>query len=156
MGVNRGKAFEDVVRRDFSLVDDCSIDRIHDQTNGFAGSSNICDFMVYKYPNLMYLECKSCYGNTFNLHNLTHNQFIGLKSKLRIPGVVSGVMIWFIDHDVTTFYSIDYIDKLMNEGKKSIRFDDIENGYVVPGTKKRIFFNYDMKAFLQELFYGKR
>ena len=43
MTVNRGKQFEDVIRQAFEKVPDVSIDRLHDQTNGFRGSQNICD-----------------------------------------------------------------------------------------------------------------
>lgn len=43
MGQNRGKQFEQVVREAFEKVPNVSIDRLHDQTNGFLGSQNICD-----------------------------------------------------------------------------------------------------------------
>ena len=41
--VNRGKRFESVIKESFERVDGVSIDRLHDQTNGFVGSSNISD-----------------------------------------------------------------------------------------------------------------
>ena len=50
MGVNRGKQFEDVVKENFQRVPGLTIDRIHDQTNGFKGSSNICDFIAFLTP----------------------------------------------------------------------------------------------------------
>lgn len=40
---NRGKDFESVIRKSFEKVSGVSIDRLHDQTNGFRGSQNICD-----------------------------------------------------------------------------------------------------------------
>ena len=43
MGGNRGKKFEEVIRESFEKVPNVSIDRLHDQTNGFKGSQNICD-----------------------------------------------------------------------------------------------------------------
>lgn len=43
MSVNRGKQFEDVIKTAFEKVPGVSIDRLHDQTTGYAGSSNICD-----------------------------------------------------------------------------------------------------------------
>lgn len=43
MSVNRGKKFEDIIRKSFERVPNVSIDRLHDQTNGFKGSQNICD-----------------------------------------------------------------------------------------------------------------
>lgn len=43
MAENRGKQFENVIREAFEKVPGVSIDRLHDQTNGFKGSQNICD-----------------------------------------------------------------------------------------------------------------
>lgn len=43
MAENRGKKFENVIRESFLKVPNVSIDRLHDQTNGFKGSQNICD-----------------------------------------------------------------------------------------------------------------
>lgn len=43
MAVNRGKDFENVVRTAFEKVPNVSIDRLHDQTTGWKGSTNICD-----------------------------------------------------------------------------------------------------------------
>ena len=43
MAENRGKQFEGVIKEAFEKVPGVSIDRLHDQTNGFVGSSNICD-----------------------------------------------------------------------------------------------------------------
>ena len=44
MAYNYGKKFEDVVREAFEKVPGVSIDRLHDQTTKFKGTSaNICD-----------------------------------------------------------------------------------------------------------------
>lgn len=43
MSQNRGKQFENVIRKAFEKVPNVSVDRLHDQTNGFKGSQNICD-----------------------------------------------------------------------------------------------------------------
>lgn len=149
---NRGKQFEKVIKDAFSKIEGCCIDRIPDQTNGFAGSSNICDFTVYKYPKLMYLECKSCHGNTWPLSNLTDKQFSGMREKIKYEGVLAGVMVWWVDKDATAYFPIEYIEYLKTVGAKSIRFDDT-HGIQISGRKKRVFFDYDMKPFVQEAFY---
>ena len=46
MATNRGKQFEEVIKEAFESIPDVSIDRLHDQTTGYRGSSNICDFIV--------------------------------------------------------------------------------------------------------------
>ena len=43
MSFNRGKQFEKVIKEAFERVPGVSIDRLHDQTTGYVGSSNICD-----------------------------------------------------------------------------------------------------------------
>lgn len=149
MGENRGKQFEQVIRCDFEGDGFC-IDRLYDQTNGFKGSQNICDFVVFRQPNIMYLECKSCHGNTFPLSNITQTQWNGLLEKELYCGVYAGVMIWWIDKDITKFLPIYNLQMLADSGAKSIRFDT-DLGIEVPGKKKRVFFEYDMEKFWEEL-----
>lgn len=43
MPPNYGKQFEQVVREAFEKVPNVSIDRLHDQTTGWKGSTNMCD-----------------------------------------------------------------------------------------------------------------
>lgn len=150
MAQNRGKDFEGVIRKAFNDVSGCTIDRLPDQTNGFAGGSNICDFIAYKYPNIFYLECKSCHGNTFPLSNITDKQRKGLIEKDEIPGTISGVIVWWVDRDTTKFIPIRDIKNMVYSDIKSIRFD-AEIGINIPGKKKRVFFDYDIKTFLEEV-----
>lgn len=154
MAQNRGKQFEGVVREALEKSNFC-VDRLHDQTNGFKGSQNICDFVVYKRPNILYLECKSCHGNTFPLSNITDTQWNGLLEKDLYKGVYAGVMVWWIDRDTTKFIPIDVIQQIADDGCKSIRFDS-DVGILVPGIKKRVFFEYDMQTFWEELSIWKK
>lgn len=155
MAVNRGKQFELVVRRAFEELPDVSIDRLHDQTTGFIGSSNICDFIVYRKPYEFYFECKSVHGNILPFQNITETQWNGLLEKSKIKGVFAGVICWWVDRDVTMFMPINALQAEKEAGKKSIRWDcglntDIEC-YVVNGKKKRVFFEYFMQDFLDSL-----
>ena len=174
MGKNRGKKFEDCVENSFLKVPGVSIDRLHDQTTGYLGSSNICDFVVYKKPYEYYIECKSVHGNTLSIHsnpkpdkkgvlhgfygNITDTQWDGLMEKSTIPGVTAGVLCWWVDKDVTRFIPIQILDVLRNIYKnKSIRYDLIFHHNYNPqiinlgGHKKRVFFDYDMEQFLKEV-----
>lgn len=152
MPVNRGKKFEDVIREAFEKVPGVSIDRLHDQTTHYKGSSNICDFIVYREPYEYYFECKSVHGNTLPFSNITETQWNGLLEKSKIEGVFAGVICWWINKDVTKFISIREFDRLRMAGFKSVRFD-YDNYYVteIKGKKKRVFFEYDMEDFLDEL-----
>ena len=176
MAVNRGKKFEQCVKDAFLKIPGVSVDRLHDQTSGFAGSTNVSDFIVYKYPNQYYVECKSVHGNTLSIHsnpkadkngvlhgfygNITDNQWEGLLEKSKIPGVIAGVMCWWVDKDVTMFMDIRLLNELSMLGYKSIDYsasfalEDIDNladmwTWII-GKKKRVFFDYDMTSFLKE------
>lgn len=151
MGINRGKDFEKVVREAFEIVPNVSIDRLHDQMTGYVGSSNICDFIVYKKPVEIYIECKSVYGNTLPFSNITDKQWQGLLEKSKIDGVVAGIMCWWIKFDTTLFLPIQTLDIWRNQvGLKSIKYDVWEKDFdiiKINGKKKRVFFDYDMTEF---------
>ncbi len=184
MAVNRGKQFENVIKEAFERVPDVSVVRLHDQTTGYIGSSNHCDFIVYHKPYEYHLECKSVHGNTFSIHsnpkkdkngilhgfygNITDKQWEGLLEKSKIPGVIAGVIVWWVDKDVTLFIPIGMLQCLRNDyGYKSFPYHlrSIEipryNGVFwvadeIQGKKKRVFFDYDMQRFLEVVEYGQR
>ena len=154
MAVNRGKDFEKVVREAFEKVPNVSIDRLHDQTTGFKGSQNICDFIVYREPYEYYFECKSVHGASLPFSNITDTQWNGLLKKSQIEGVFAGVVCWWIDEDVTKFIPIQVLAWLDMSGYKSIRYDTgTPDKYIgdiieIKGKKKRVFYEYDMEEFL--------
>ena len=152
MAKNRGKDFEGVIRECFERIDDVSIDRLHDQTNGYKGSQNICDFIVYRQPYEHYFECKSVHGNTLPFSNITETQWNGLLAKSQIEGVIAGIICWWIDKDITLFIPIQELNSLREflPQSKSIRYD-FEYGIKIEGKKKRVFFDYDLESFLNDL-----
>lgn len=150
MAVNRGKQFEEVIKKAFLEVQDVSIDRLHDPTAGYAGIKNICDFVVYKKPYEYYIECKSVHGNLLPFTNITKNQWQGLLDKSKIYGVYAGVICWWIDKDITAFIPIAMLESLKKAGFKSIRYDT-DLSIILKGKKKRVFFEYDMKQFFKEV-----
>lgn len=157
MAQNRGKQFENVVRSAFEKVPNVSVDRLHDQTTGFKGSQNICDFIVYREPYEYYFECKSVHGASLPFSNITDTQWKGLFEKSKIEGVFAGVICWWVDKGVTLFLPIDELELEKQHGWKSIRYD-IERGngvFEIKGKKKRVFFDYDMEAFLNEIQFNR-
>ena len=154
MTVSRGKQFEGIIREAFEKVPGVSIDRLHDQTTGFKGSQNICDFIVYREPYEYYFECKSVHGASLPFSNITETQWNGLLEKSKIEGVFAGIICWFIDKDKTLFIPIDVLEIYKQYDKKSIKFN-IPTGYdnviEIKGKKKRVFFEYDMEEFLNAI-----
>ena len=161
MAVNRGKQFENVIRKSFERVDGVSIDRLNDNTAGFKGVAGICDFIVYKEPYEYYIECKSVHGASLPFRNITDTQWGGLLEKSKIEGVHAGIICWWIDKDVTRFIPSEVLQKMREDGKKSIHYswehyfwgDYTVNSvmYQLKGKKKRVFFDYDMEDFLNEV-----
>lgn len=152
MPQNRGKQFESVVRSAFEKVPNVSIDRLHDQTNGFKGSQNICDFIVYREPYEYYFECKSVHGASLPFSNITETQWNGLLQKSQIEGVFAGVICWWIDKNVTKFIPIQALQWNKENGYRSIRFDHNGTSFIeIKGKKKRVFFEYDMEEFLNAI-----
>ena len=155
MGINRGKQFEKQIEAALLNVPATTVDRQHDQTTGYLGSSNVCDYIAYHYPHQYYFECKSCYGNTLNWSAITKTQWDGLLAKSDCPGVVAGYFIWFIDHDVTIFVDAEWMRFLKDLGDKSFHvIKSLEklqgHFYIVPGEKRRVLFDYDLTDFLGE------
>ena len=153
MGTNRGKQFEAIIKSVASKSPDVSIDRLIDPTMGYVGIANICDFILYKYPYEYYLECKAITKNTLNYKgHISQTQWDGLLEKSKIPGVMAGILVWFIDWDKTLFIPIQYLEESRLKGDKSfnIKSSDIKH-FVLMGKKKRVFFDYDFKSFMKEI-----
>lgn len=157
MGANYGKKFEEVIKKAFEKVPDTSVVRLHDQTNGYLGGRNHCDFIVYHKPLEYHIECKSVHGDTLPFSNITDNQWKGLLEKSKIKGVVAGIICWYIDRDVTVFIPIQFLEWQRSLGRKSVqyglvsqcKFEGMVNPIVLTDKKKRVFFDYDMNEFFK-------
>ena len=168
MAENRGKKFEDIIEESFAKVPNTSVVRLHDQTTGYIGSTNHCDFIVYHKPIELHIECKSIHGNTLSIYstpkpdkngvlhgfygNITDKQWEGLLEKSKIDGVIAGIICWWIDKDVTKFIPIQALEHERFIGSKSLRYDsNLFSNIEIPGKKKRVFFDYDMEQFFEEV-----
>lgn len=177
--VSRGKPFEQIIRESFECVEDTSVIRLPDPVQGYLGYRNICDFIVYHKPYQYFLECKTVHGNTLPIHsipkpdkrgklhgfygNITDTQWEGMLEMSYINGVIAGVICWWVDKDVTKFIPIQILNDEYEHGKKSVRFDsDLGLGWQeggkhfisvleLTGRKKRVFYEYDMARFFEEV-----
>lgn len=154
MASNKGKQFEDVIRKSFLKVPDVSIDRLRDAPRKLKNVDNPSDFIVYKKPHEIYVECKSHKGNTLPFSCIREEQIKGMSEKAKIEGVKAGIIIWFIDHDLTYWVPIEEVVCWRDMGNKSINIKDIYkfNYIEITGKKKRIYFDYDMNKFLEDLY----
>lgn len=153
---NRGKDFETAIRECFESISSVSIDRLPDPMSGYSGVRNICDFHVFQAPHDFYIECKCLYGNTLNYKSAIRvNQWDGMEEKSKIPHCVAGVVVWFIDYDITTFVNIkDLLEH--RKTHKSLNINDVTGSESIPhflidGIKKRVMYKYLGDDFLYKL-----
>ena len=156
---NRGKGFETKIKEACLKIKDVSIDRIPDQMGHYKGAKNICDFIAYKRPNQYYIECKSVYDTSLPFSNISEDQWKGLIRKSEIPGVIAGIMVWFIDYGETYFIPISNLKVLREQGVKSINprkdyYDYIGTDlwkFKITGKKDRIYYKYDLEPFFNKM-----
>ena len=102
-------------------------DRIPDQLSGFYGSSNICDFICYKYPSMYYIESKATYSDRFAFSMLSDIQRNGLVAKDKIEGVYGLVFVLFADHKRAFLFSATDIQRCLDEDvAKSLNIKKID------------------------------
>ena len=151
---NYGKDFEALIKDAMLKVPGVDVQRLYDTTNGFTGIKQPADFIVYRYPNQYYIECKCTWDNVFHKSKIT--QLDSLVKKSCTKGIIAGVMIWFISHDYTAFIPAwDLSDHFVDH--KSINISERLSGELshlqIPGRKKRVFFDYDMESFFTTFYH---
>ena len=100
--------------------------RIPDQLSGFYGSSNICDFDLFKYPNKYYLESKATYNSRFDFSMITQYQYQSLLNKSKIDHCYGYIIILFASYKRAFVLDIQTIQNIYESGKKSINIDKID------------------------------
>ena len=123
--------------------------RLPDQMTGFYGSSNICDFVLYKYPNHYWIESKATWKDRFDFSMLTDTQYDGLLNKSKINGVDGIVIVLFASYQRAFWISIKEIDRLKQSGKKSLNILKIDKWHIdyheiktIPNNRKKLL-DYD-------------
>jgi recombination protein U len=153
---DRGKQFEERFRTDWlKTFPQSVIIRLPDQMSGYKTTSrNICDFICFNDGILYLIECKSHKGNTLPFSCIREEQIKGMSQKALLKGVTAGLIIWYIDHDLTVWVPIDVVLTLINFGHKSINIKDLDKlpHLVICGKKKRVYFDYDMEKFFNDLY----
>lgn len=169
--VAKGKRFESNFEKSLEVAGkNVSYLRLYDPGHGYGGVRNPCDFVVYNYPNIFYLELKEQKGDRINFSAaITENQFDELKRHSKKEGVIAGILFKFYEHDLVYFINIDLLDKVEDivrkgknkgssrwsyqlRGEKSLTPELAEEyGVILVGEKKRVNWLYDVNAFLRKL-----
>ena len=120
--VNLGKKFEEIIKRDFSMLKHGKITRLYDPVGGYMGIKNVCDFIAYKYPNSYYFEAKETKTNTFNFKQL--KQYDSLCEYTGVKGLYPGILVWFSTVNKVVWVDIAWVSYLMSLGYKSVNIRD--------------------------------
>lgn len=151
MKKNRGKKFEAKIKQSLEKVENCAVQRLNDNVK-YRNAKNPSDFLAYKKPYLYYIECKSTTGASLPYAKIT--QWDMLLKKSKIDGVFAGVIIWFIDKDLTFWIDIRELENLKKETKrKSINYEfamtNPNRVRIIDGIKRKIYYDYNMTDFLE-------
>ena len=97
--------------------------RIPDQMSGFYMSSNPCDFLCYKYPNLCWIESKTTIHDRWDFSQLTDVQRNSLYEFSQVDGVYGLVIVLFSTYKRAVILDIRDI---VESGEKSINIKKID------------------------------
>lgn len=100
--------------------------RLPDQLSGLYGSSNPCDFFLYRQPKFFPIESKATYEDNFPFNRLSDNQYSELLKFAQVEGVTSYVAVLFASYHRAFLFDIKDIDALQKNGKKSVNIKKID------------------------------
>lgn len=148
MATNKGKAWEDKFRQDWRrCFPNSFMFRLKDQMTGYKETSgNPCDFLCFPGNGELFLiECKEHKGASIPFTAIP--QYDRLLEYQGLPGVRAGVVLWLSDKDRVFWISIEEMEKMVKDGKKSIglkMFEDKSYNIIeIPSIKKRVYLDSD-------------
>ena len=129
-------------------------ERIPDQLSGFYGSKNICDFFLYKSPNMYFIESKATHKDRFDFTMITEYQWTNLLSRSKIDGVHGLVIVLFATHQRAFILDIQDLEAAKQAGTKSLNITKIAKWKVpykeiqtVPSRKQLLDYTGDIEDY---------
>jgi Holliday junction resolvase len=133
--------------------------RLHDQMTGYKETSqNPCDFLAFEGRCVLMVECKAHKGASINFNDIRqYDKMLDFKGLYKtFPGVV----VWFYEKDIVIWVSIEEMEKMVNDGEKSIGLRMIDKkkpykkSYIIhelPSKKLRTFMETDYNYLVEVL-----
>lgn len=156
-----GKKFEERFRKDYKVCfPNTLIYRLPDQQSGYAGggSQNPCDFFCYPGNLVLMVECKAHAGASIPFSAIP--QYERMLDYKGLEKTFPGVIVWFYEKDIVIWVSIEEMEKMVNDGEKSIglRMIDEKKPYKkayniikIPSKKLRTFMESDYNFLVEAL-----
>lgn len=137
MSKNLGKKWEEKFKEGWNnTFPHTPLIRLVDQQSRYQGtSSNVSDFIAFNNHFLYLLECKETMDGTFGLFSInkktgekyyTFRQYEKLLEYKDYKDTLAGVILWFSKYDEVVWVSIQEIEKMVNNGVKSIKYTYIK------------------------------
>lgn len=128
MAVSKGKEFEGFFRKATEKIQSegfqVDIHRLYDVV-GKKTIEQPSDFICYRYPNEIYVECKSTHDTSFSY--FTQPQYERLIKKSKISGVKAGMLVWFVKKKRIFWMDIDWMQAhYKTRGVKSVSISVLE------------------------------
>ena len=158
MAINKGKIFEEKFKQDWSkCFPKTLVFRLVDQVSGFKTTSqNPCDYLCFPGKKLFMIECKSHNGASIPFSVIP--QYERLLEYKDYENVVPGIVMWFREKDKIIWGDILTLEKIYNDGNKSIQLKMLNNDKYnlkeIPSVKKRVYLEADY-TYLVNLYGGK-
>jgi len=146
-----GQAAEKKIREWLDRPEDgYCFDRIPNRMTGFYGDNNICDFILFKSPEMYYIESKATWNDRFELSMLSKNQHDGLLAKSKIDHVHGWVIVLFASHQrafIVDIKDIVYMETELNKHSLNITKQDkwpipVLEIKTIPNSRKKLL-DYD-------------
>lgn len=116
---NIGKTFEQEFKE--CVPPDYYLYRLKDDTSGFYGVSNPCDYILFRSPYLFLVELKTHKGKSIPIAKIRPNQIQGMEKATHYEGVYGGFLINFRELEETYYITVqDVIQFTQTEERKSI------------------------------------
>ena len=122
--------------------------RLPDQLNGFYGSTNPCDFIMFKKPHFYMIESKATYEDRFDFSMISENQHKDMIEASKVDGVKSIVIVLFASYKRAFILDINDIVASESAGKKSINIKkepkwDIPHVEIPTVPSRKALLDYD-------------
>lgn len=150
--INYGKRNETAIREACKRLPDVLCERLWDSLGGKMNLKQPSDFIIYKYPNIFYVEAKSTAGDQLPMANISDFQWKSLSERSKVNGCISGIMVEYriSENEIRVFFvNIEDLKQIRHrEGKKYLNVEEaVEIGIEIETKKKKVNFAYDLKTF---------
>ena len=110
-------------------------------------ASNVCDCMIFRSPQLYFLELKTTQGKSYSLNDSAYKQLERFRNLGDYENIIKAFIINFRELEKTYFVTTYQLESfLMRSGKKSIKaIECAEIGILISQKKLRTNYRYQIE-----------